>query len=112
MNLLLHIFFTVFLVSKFFESLNPDVSPNPRPWVNPLSLCWGERPPARPHAMALNLLAGVLSETKLNGASAPAQEALAISQRLKDKDLEAWGKVGRQSAQVRIHGLLVSSRFN
>lgn len=43
----------------------------------------------RPHVLALNLLAGVLSETSPATATAVAQEALRLSQRLGDKDLEA-----------------------
>lgn len=43
----------------------------------------------RPHVLALNLLAGVLSETSPRNARAVAQEALRLSQRLGDKDLEA-----------------------
>eukprot|EP00435_Cladocopium_sp_Y103_P009475 s1755_g2.t1 len=43
----------------------------------------------RPHALALNLLAGVLSETSPAHARAAGQEALRLSQRLGDQDLEA-----------------------
>jgi hypothetical protein len=49
---------------------------------------------ARPHVLALNLLAGVLSETSPRNARAVAQEALRLSQRLGDKDLEVGTGVG------------------
>lgn len=43
----------------------------------------------RPHALALNLLAGVLSETDPQSAQAVVQDALVICRKLQDEELEA-----------------------